>query len=232
MEKIYEGKTKTVYQVDAQTNRLLFKDDVTGTDGVFDPGANTVGLQIKDNGLYGLALSTYFFEKIEQAGIRTHFISADLTARTMDVLPVRFFGQGIEVISRYKAMGSFIRRFGQYAVEGLELPCFVEISLKDDERGDPFISAELLSFFDITTITEHDTLVEMTKAISEILKQALAAKNLELIDLKLEFGKDTDGKIVLIDEISGGNMRVFKDGVGITPIEVAQIMLEGTTLEV
>ena len=114
MKKIYEGKTKTVYQLDDGNVKLFFKDDVTGKDGVFDPGENQVGLTIKDNGYYGLLMSKLMFEKIEQAGISTHYISANPDERTMTVKPVTVFGKGIEVICRLKATGSFIRRYGEY----------------------------------------------------------------------------------------------------------------------
>ena len=110
MQKIYQGKTKDVYQLNDGNIQLYFKDDVTGKDGVFDPGANEVGLQIKDNGYYGLLMSKILFEKIEAAGIKTHYISANLEERTMVVKDVDFFGKGIEVICRMKATGSFIRR--------------------------------------------------------------------------------------------------------------------------
>ena len=225
MHKIYEGKTKTVYELENGDVRLIFKDDVTGTDGEFDPGANTVGLTIQDNGLYGLAMSVYYFEKLAAAGVPTHLITADIANRSMDVAPVTFFGKGVEVISRFASTGSFMRRYGQYATEGQELPCFVEVSLKDDERGDPFISQELLAFFDILDAKEYSKLVELTRFISIFIQEDLAEKGLTLIDLKLEFGKNAAGEIILIDEISGGNMRVYRDGVSVQPIELAKLLV-------
>lgn len=226
MKKIYEGKTKTVYQLDDGNVKLFFKDDVTGKDGVFDPGENQVGLTIKDNGYYGLLMTKLMFEKIEQAGISTHYISANPDERTMTVKPVTVFGKGIEVICRLKATGSFIRRYGEYAKDGDILDYYVEISLKDDEKGDPFISEELLEKFKILDKDEYKTLEKATKDITKIIQKTIEDKKLELIDIKLEFGRDKQGNIVLIDEISGGNMRVYKDGKSVKPIELSKILLD------
>ena len=226
MQKIYEGKTKTVYQLDDGNIKLFFKDDVTGKDGVFDPGENQVGLTIKDNGYYGLLMTKLMFEKIEQTGISTHYISANPDERTMTVKPVTVFGKGIEVICRLKATGSFIRRYGEYAKDGDILDYYVEVSLKDDEKGDPFISEELLEKFKILDKDEYKTLEKATKDITKIIQKTIEDKRLELIDIKLEFGRDKQGNIVLIDEISGGNMRVYKDGKSVKPIELSKILLD------
>ena len=225
MQKIYQGKTKDVYQLNDGNIQLYFKDDVTGKDGVFDPGANEVGLQIKDNGYYGLLMSQILFEKIEAAGIKTHYIAANLEERTMVVKDVDFFGKGIEVICRMKATGSFIRRYGDYIADGTKLDYYVEVSLKDDEKGDPFIDQELLETFEILKPGEYDILKDMTKAITKIIEKELANKGLELIDIKLEFGRDKEGNIILIDEVSGGNMRVYdKEGKSVKPIELSKIL--------
>ena len=227
MQKIYQGKTKDVYQLNDGNIQLYFKDDVTGKDGVFDPGANEVGLQIKDNGYYGLLMSKLLFEKIENSGIKTHYISANLEERTMVVKDVDFFGKGIEVICRMKATGSFIRRYGDYIADGTKLDYYVEVSLKDDEKGDPFIDQELLETFEILKPGEYDILKDMTKAITKIIEKELANKGLELIDIKLEFGRDKEGNIILIDEVSGGNMRVYdKEGKSVKPIELSKILAD------
>lgn len=227
MQKIYQGKTKDVYQLNDGNIQLYFKDDVTGKDGVFDPGANEVGLQIKDNGYYGLLMSQILFEKIEAAGIKTHYIAANLEERTMVVKDVDFFGQGIEVICRMKATGSFIRRYGDYIADGTKLDYYVEVSLKDDEKGDPFIDQELLETFEILKPGEYDILKDMTKAITKIIEKELANKGLELIDIKLEFGRDKEGNIILIDEVSGGNMRVYdQEGKSVKPIELSKILAD------
>src|SRR5690625_6936587 len=110
MKTIVIGKTKDVYELDDGNYMLKFKDDVTGEDGKFDPGANTVGLTVEGAGLAGLRLSTFFFELLHKQGIPTHFISSQLDEGTMKVIPVKPFGDGLEVICRYRAGGSFLKR--------------------------------------------------------------------------------------------------------------------------
>src|SRR5690606_21031322 len=117
MELVYRGKTKDVYALENGDYLLQFKDDVTGVDGVFDPGANTVGLKITGAGRAGLRLSKFFFELLREKGIPTHYIDADLEKATMTVKPATLFGNGLEVICRCRAVGSFLRRHGMYAQE-------------------------------------------------------------------------------------------------------------------
>ena len=113
MKLVYTGKTKDVFALDNGNYLLRFKDDCTGKDGVFDPGENSVGLTIEGVGNVNLRMTKHFFEKINAAGIRTHFVSADLKETTMEVLPAKVFGHGLEVICRLKAVGSFRRRYGE-----------------------------------------------------------------------------------------------------------------------
>jgi len=225
MELLYSGKTKDVFDIGNGTYLLKFKDDMTGTDGVFDPGANTVGLSVAGMGRIGLRLSEYFFKCIDEAGYATHFVSADIGKSEMVVLPAGIPGKGLEVICRYRAVGSFLRRYGGYVREGQALDALFEITLKDDERGDPPISKETLEMLGIISNEEYNTLKYLTKRISAIIRDELEIKGLELYDIKLEFGY-YDGEFVLIDEISGGNMRVCKSGEVIGPLELARIMLD------
>ena len=222
MELVYTGKTKDVYSLEDGNYMLKFKDDVTGENGVFDPGANTVGLSIEGAGNAGLNLTTYFFKKIAQAGVETHFVDSDLDACTMTVRPATIFGKGLEVICRYKAVGSFLRRYGMYIEEGTDLPAFVEVTLKDDAREDPPITKDALAVLGILTEDEYEQLKTMTKQICGIVKEELAQRGMDLYDIKLEFGR-VDGKVVLIDEISGGNMRVYKNGEYIEPLELNRL---------
>ena len=224
MKLVYEGKTKDVYSLDDGNYLLKFKDDVTGTDGVFDPGSNTVGLSIEGMGQGGLRMTEYFFKKLNAAGIKTHFVSADIENVTMTVLPAKVFGSGLEVICRFRAVGSFMRRYGQYAKEGQPLDAFVEITLKDDDREDPPITKDALAMLGLLSENEYETLKDMTKKIAEIVKDTLAEKGLELYDIKFEFGR-VNGEIHLIDEISGGNMRVYKDGKIVTPLDLVTAVL-------
>jgi len=222
---VYEGKTKDVYSIEGGNYLLKFKDDATGTDGVFDPGANTVGLTIEGIGRGGLRLTEYFFRRIIEAGYPTHFVSADIEKAEMTVRPAEIFGKGLEVICRFRAVGSFFRRYGGYAAEGQRLDALVEITLKDDDRDDPLITRDTLEMLGILTGGEYDTLKDLTKKISGVIGGALAEKGMELYDIKLEFGR-VDGAIVLIDEISGGNMRVYKDGAIVAPLDLVRQILD------
>ena len=111
MKLVYTGKTKNVFELDNGNVLLKFKDDCTGKDGVFDPGMNEVGLTIEGVGDVNLRMSIYYFELLNKAGIRTHFVSADLNETTMEALPAKVFGKGLEVICRLRAVGSFYRRY-------------------------------------------------------------------------------------------------------------------------
>ncbi|QQY79213.1 phosphoribosylaminoimidazole-succinocarboxamide synthase [Keratinibaculum paraultunense] len=224
MELVNKGKTKDVYKLENGNYLLKFKDDVTGEDGVFDPGANKVGLTIEGAGRSALKLSKYFFELLEEKGIPTHYIDADVEEATMTVKPAKVFGNGLEMICRYRAVGSFLRRYGMYAKEGQPLDALVEVTIKDDERNDPLITEDALCMLGILTHDEYETLKELTIKISNIVKEELAKKGIELYDIKLEFGKIGD-EIVLIDEISGGNMRAYKDGKYIEPLELEKLIL-------
>lgn len=226
MELLYKGKTKDVYDLKDGNYLLKFKDDVTGKDGVFDPGANTVGLTIEGVGKAGISITKYFYELFNSRGIPTHLVDADVEAATMTVLPAKMFGKGVEVICRYRAVGSFIRRYGLYAKEGQVLDAYVEVTLKDDEREDPLITDDALEMLGIMTKEEYMILVNLTRDISQIIKDELEKKGIELYDLKLEFGRvGQDNHIALIDEVSGGNMRAYKNGEKLDPIELEKIIL-------
>lgn len=225
LELIYKGKTKDVYQKNDEHVLLKFKDDVTGEDGVFDPGADTVGLTMEGAGKSGLRMTTYFFEQLKESNIPTHFIDTDLENVTMTVKDAKMFGNGLEMICRFKAVGSFYRRYGAYCVEGQTLDAFTEITIKDDERNDPPIGKDALVQLNILTSDEYELLTKLTKDISRIVKDELARKKLELYDIKLEFGRDkTTDDIMLIDEISGGNMRVYNGSEYIEPMELEKLL--------
>jgi phosphoribosylaminoimidazole-succinocarboxamide synthase len=226
MKLTYSGKTKDVYELEDGNYLLKFKDDVTGVDGVFDPGANTVGLTLEGAGRAGLRLTKFFFEVLKEKEIPTHYIDADIEQATMTVKPAEVFGKGLEVICRYRAVGSFLRRYGLYAEEGQTLDAFVEVTLKDDGRGDPPISEDALDMLGILSKDEYKVLKALTQQIGNVVKEELAKKDIELYDIKFEFGRvGEDKQIVLIDEISGGNMRAYKNGEYIEPLELEKMFL-------
>ena len=225
MEKklVYTGKTKDVFALDNGNYLLKFKDDCTGKDGVFDPGENSVGLTIEGVGDVNLRMSIYFFEKINAAGIKTHYVNADLANTTMEVLPAKVFGQGLEVICRHKAVGSFIRRYGQYIQAGADLPAYVETTFKNDELGDPLVTKDGLVALGVMTEQQYDDMKLMTQQITKIVADDLLEKGLVLYDIKFEYGYDAEGNVMLIDEIASGNMRVYKDGEYVDPMTLSKL---------
>ena len=220
---VYVGKTKNVYALENGNYLLEFKDDCTGKDGVFDPGENSVGLTIEGVGDVNLRMSMYFFEKINAAGIKTHYVSADLAKTTMEVLPAKVFGKGLEVICRHKAVGSFFRRYGQYIEEGADLPAYVETTFKNDELGDPLVTKDALVILGVMTEEQYEAIKKMTQKITQIVADDLKEKGLVLYDIKFEYGYDAEGKVMLIDEIASGNMRVYKDGKYIDPMTLSKL---------
>ena len=220
---VYVGKTKNVYALENGNYLLEFKDDCTGKDGVFDPGENSVGLTIEGVGDVNLRMSMYFFEKINAAGIKTHYVSADLAKTTMEVLPAKVFGKGLEVICRHKAVGSFFRRYGQYIEEGADLPAYVETTFKNDELGDPLVTKDALVILGVMTEQQYEDIKEMTQKITQIVADDLKEKGLVLYDIKFEYGYAAEGKVMLIDEIASGNMRVYKDGKYIDPMTLSKL---------
>ena len=223
MNKVYTGKTKDVFELENGNYLLKFKDDCTGKDGKFDPGENSVGLTIEGVGDVNLRMSIYFFEKINAAGIRTHYVNADLANTTMEVLPAKVFGHGLEVICRNRAVGSFIRRYGEYIEEGADLPSYVETTFKNDALGDPLVNKDALVALKVMTEKQYDDIKEMTQKITKIVADDLAEKGLVLYDIKFEYGYDKDGNVMLIDEIASGNMRVYKDGSYIDPMTLSEL---------
>ena len=220
---VYSGKTKDVFELENGNYLLKFKDDCTGKDGVFDPGENSVGLTIEGVGDVNLRMSIYFFEKVIAAGIKTHYVSADLENTTMEVLPAKAFGHGLEVICRHKAVGSFIRRYGDYIEDGADLPAYVETTFKNDEKGDPLVTKDALVALGVMSDEQYDDIKKMTQDITQIVADDLKEKGLVLYDIKFEFGYDKDGKVMLIDEIASGNMRVYKDGKYIDPMTLSEL---------
>ena len=190
---------------------------------MFDPGQNAVGLTIEGVGDVNLRMSIYFFEKINAAGIRTHYVNADLDETTMEVLPAKVFGNGLEVICRHKAVGAFFRRYGEYIEEGADLPEYVEMTFKNDEKEDPLVTKDGLVVLGVMTEKQYDDIKAMTQQITRIVADDMKEKGLVLYDIKFEFGYDRDGNVMLIDEIASGNMRVYKDGEYIDPMTLSEL---------
>ena len=225
MKTLYDGKTKTVL-LDEATGvvNLLFKDTATGENGMFDPGYNTVGGSVEGKGKIGLRISKYFFEIMERNGIPTHYLGADIDNCLMQVRQLTV--PKLEFVLRYYTAGSMCRRFS--LPEGLPFdPPYKEVTLKDDEQGDPLITERLCLMKGMLRPGMYDEGLRIVEQVGEVLKQELAAMDLTLIDFKIEIGFDEDGKVYVVDEITPDIWRV-KDKNGVIPnqIDCAKLILE------
>jgi phosphoribosylaminoimidazole-succinocarboxamide synthase len=225
MKTLYNGKTKTVL-ADEATNDvyLLFKDDATGENGVFDPGSNTVGGSVEGKGKIGLKISWHFFELMERNGIPTHCLGADIDKCLMHVR--RLTVPALEFVLRYFTAGSICRRFT--LEEGIPFdPPYTEVTLKDDEQGDPLISERLCIMKNILKEGQYEEALDILLRVGEVLREELAKMGLTLIDVKIEVGYDENGKIYVADEITPDIWRV-RDSSGQIPnqIDCAKIILE------
>ena len=225
MKKMYEGKTKDVYSLENGNVLLKFKDDCTGKDGVFDPGENAVGLTIDGIGKANLETSVYYFDLLKKAGIKTHYVGANVEAAEMEVLPAKVFGQGLEIICRLVATGSFIRRYGEYIADGTPLEGgYVECTFKNDAKGDPLVTSEGLAALGVMTQEMFNSMKAQTLKITKVVADDLKSIGLDLWDIKFEFGYN-NGEVILIDEIASGNMRVFRGNEKIDPVELTKLIL-------
>lgn len=225
MKVLYKGKTKDVFELNETQVLLKFKDDMTGKDGVFDPGENQVGLSIEGMGKTNLLVTDRIYSILEKQHIATHRVKSDIEKAEMVVYKCTPFGYGLEVICRRFAVGSFVRRYGLYVKEMMPLNNYIEFTLKDDQRQDPLITKEALIALGILDEAEYDFLVSQTRMIASVLTDLFIQAGAELIDFKVEFGKTQQGKIVLMDEISPGSMRVYKDNQKSDPAAIAEIIL-------
>lgn len=225
MKQLYEGKTKNV-MLDEETGivHLFFKDSATGENGVFDPGSNSVGGSVEGKGKVGLEVSKYFFELMEKNDIPTHYLGADIDKGLMKVRNLTV--PRLEFIVRYFTAGSMCRRFT--LEEGIPFdPPYAEVTLKDDEQGDPLISERICIMKNILKEGQYEEAQNVVLKVGEVLKNELATMNLTLIDFKIEVGYDESGKIFVADEITPDIWRV-KDTEGNIPnqIDCAKLILE------
>ena len=213
----YSGKSKDVYGLPNGNVLMVFKDLVTGIKGKEDPGANQVMGEKEGIGNKALAMSSLIFDEISKhLKIPTQNIVTHLDANALEAKRAQMFGQGLEFISRNKAWGTFLERMKNYSqgdslISKFGVP-YTEVSLKDDEKGDPFVTLDEL--LKLGTINEKDyqTCVDYLQRITIFLTEMFNQKKMELIDMKVEFGKDRNGNIMLIDELSMGSLRALING--------------------
>jgi phosphoribosylaminoimidazole-succinocarboxamide synthase len=225
MKILYKGKTKNVLMNEEDGSvYLLYKDDATGENGVFDPGSNTVGGSVEGKGKVGLKISKYFLELMEKNGIPTHYLGADIDNNLMKVRNLTV--PKLEFVLRYFTAGSMCRRFS--IEEGIPFnPPYAEVTLKSDEQGDPLISERICIMKGLLAEGQYNEALEILEKVGEVLKKELAQMNLTLIDFKIEIGYDESGKIYVVDEITPDIWRI-RDKNGNIPnqIECGNLILE------
>lgn len=225
MKMLYNGKTKNVLKNEEDGSvYLLFKDDATGENGMFDPGSNTVGGSVKGKGKIGLIISEYFFRIMEKNNIPTNYLGADIDNNLMHVRSLTI--PNLEFVLRYFTAGSMCRRFS--LEEGITFdPPYCEVTLKDDEQGDPLISERLCIMKGLLAEGQYDEGLSILKRVGEVLKKELAEMYLTLIDFKIEIGYDENGKMYVVDEITPDIWRV-RDKNGNIPnqIDCGNIILD------
>ncbi|GLC30599.1 phosphoribosylaminoimidazolesuccinocarboxamide synthase [Clostridium omnivorum] len=199
LEMMYEGKAKKVFKTDDESKVIVYyKDDATAFNG------EKKG-QIEEKGVFNNTITSALFKLLESKGVKTHFIGKlndrEQLCSKVQIVP-------LEVIVRNVAAGSMAKRLGLN--EGMELKTTVfELSYKNDELGDPLINDHHAVAIGLTTFEELKTIYGMADEINEILKEFFLKQNIKLIDFKLEFGKNSDGEIILADEISPDTCRFW-----------------------
>ncbi|MBP2620956.1 phosphoribosylaminoimidazolesuccinocarboxamide synthase [Streptococcus panodentis] len=196
---LYSGKAKDIFATDVEGVILArYKDQATAFNGVKKE-------QIAGKGVLNNKISAFIFEKLNAAGVATHFIEkisdTDQLNKKVNIIP-------LEVVLRNYTAGSFSKRFGVEEGIRLDQP-IVEFYYKNDDLDDPFINDEHVKFLKIASDEEIAFLKEETRRINELLSDWFRQIGLRLIDFKLEFGFDQDGRIILADEFSPDNCRLW-----------------------
>lgn len=203
-ELLYEGKAKRVYRTDDPESLIVsYKDDATAFNGLKKG-------RIAGKGAVNNQMSNRLMRYLEENGVPTHFI-AELNER--ETLVKRVSVIPLEVIVRNIAAGSFSKRYG--VPEGLvfEEPV-LEFSYKNDALGDPLLNTSHALALKLATPAEIDTIKGYALQIDRILQRFWSECGVTLADFKLEFGRTSDGSIILADEISPDTCRLWDTATG------------------
>ncbi len=199
LEMLYEGKAKQDFLTDDPDKIIIhYKDAATAFN-------NVKKATIDNKGVLNNAISTLIFKELQKAGVKTHYIETinerDQICRKVTIIP-------LEVIVRNVVAGSMAQRLG---IEEGTKPSNVifDICYKKDELGDPLINDHHAVALGAATYEELAEIYAMTAKINEVLKELFAKMNINLIDFKIEFGKTSDGQIVLADEVSPDTCRLW-----------------------
>ena len=198
-ELLYEGKAKKVYATeDPEYCIVSYKDDATAFNGL--KKGTIVGKGVVNN-----RMSNFMFKLLEQKGIKTHFVEElnerDTVVRKVSIVP-------LEVIVRNKAAGSLSKRLGLEEGTPMRVPV-LEFCYKNDDLGDPMVNNYHILAAGFATQEEIDKIASMSLAVNKTMIEFFKSVNVDLIDFKLEFGKTSDGEIILADEISPDTCRFW-----------------------
>ena len=199
LEMLYEGKAKQIFKGKNENEVIVhYKDDATAFNGEKKS-------QINNKGILNNSITSTIFQMLNESGIKTHFIKKlndrDQLCKKVSIIP-------LEVIVRNVAAGSMAKRLG--IEEGFNLKTTVfELSYKDDSLGDPLINDYHAVAIGATTFEELNKIYDMTNKINDLLKEFFKKQNINLIDFKIEFGRDEKGEILLADEISPDTCRFW-----------------------
>ncbi|SFJ71093.1 phosphoribosylaminoimidazole-succinocarboxamide synthase [Terrisporobacter glycolicus] len=196
---LYEGKAKQIFTTENENEFVVYyKDDATAFNG-------EKKAEIASKGILNNKISTIMFEELAKEGIESHFVKSlsdrEMLVKKVEILP-------LEVIVRNITAGSFCKRYGVEEGIVLETPIF-EMSYKNDDFGDPLLNDDHAVALKLATREEIDFLRTQTLKINEIMKKFFLKMDLKLVDFKLEFGKDVNGKVILADEISPDTCRLW-----------------------
>lgn len=202
LKLLYEGKAKQVFETDRADEVIIsFKDDATAFNGVKKD-------TFSGKGRLNLAFTKFFFNLLHENGVKTHIIEfldeTSLRAKKVDIVP-------LEVVVRNYAAGSLCKRLG--FEKGLKLePTLCEFYLKNDSLNDPILCREHIKYLNIASEADVKHIEEQALKVNEIISSFMDTKGITLVDFKLEFGRTSDGQIILADEISPDTCRFWRKG--------------------
>ncbi len=201
MKMLYEGKAKIIFETEKDDQVIVYyKDDATAFNG------EKKGT-IEDKGIMNNEITSIIFKYLQENGIPTHYISTisdrEQLVKKVSIIP-------LEVIVRNVAAGSFSKRLGVPEGQSLKTTIF-EICYKNDDYGDPLINDTHAVALGLSTFDELKEIYAVTEKINDLLKDFFKKLGLNLIDFKIEFGKDKDGNILLADEISPDTCRLWDE---------------------
>ena len=200
-EQLYEGKAKKVFATEDPSYVIVsYKDDATAFDG-------TKRGTIMGKGAVNNRMSNFLMKKLAEAGVPTHFVE-ELSDRETVVKKVQIVP--LEVIIRNVSAGSFAKRYGVEEGIVFDEPTF-EFSYKNDDLGDPLLNTSHALALKLATKEEIALIRKYTMMVNDLLKGFMKEIGIDLVDFKLEFGKTSDGTIVLADEISPDTCRLWDE---------------------